>query len=32
VTCLLFVKKPRSGDSEVVFLVFESNCHLLLPV
>jgi len=23
---------PRPGYSEVVFLIFESNCHLLLPV
>jgi len=28
----LFVKVPRPGDSEVTFSVFESNCHLLLPV
>jgi len=28
----LFVKVPRSGDSEVTFSVFESICHLLLPV
>jgi len=28
----LFVKVPRPGDSEVTFLVFESSCHLLLPV
>jgi len=28
----LFVKVPRSGDSEVTFSVFESSCHLLLPV
>jgi len=28
----LFVKLPQSGDSEVTFLVFESSCHLLLPV
>jgi len=28
----LFVKVPRPGDSEVNFSVFESNCHLLLPV
>jgi len=27
-----FVKVPRPGDSEVTFLVFESSCHLLLPV
>jgi len=28
----LFVKVSRPGDSEVIFSVFESNCHLLLPV
>jgi len=28
----LFVKVPRPGDSEVTFPVFESSCHLLLPV
>jgi len=28
----LFVKVPRPGDSEVTCLVFESSCHLLLPV
>jgi len=28
----LFVKAPRPGDSEVIFSVFESSCHLLLPV
>jgi len=28
----LFVKVPRPGDSEVSFAVFESSCHLLLPV
>jgi len=28
----LFVKVPRPGDSEGTFSVFESNCHLLLPV
>jgi len=28
----LFVKLPRSGDSKVTFTVFESSCHLLLPV
>jgi len=27
----LFIKVPRR-DSEGTFLVFESNCHLLLPV
>jgi len=29
---LLFVKVPRPGDSKVTFSVFESSCHLLLPV
>jgi len=28
----LFVKVPRPGYSEVTFSVFESSCHLLLPV
>jgi len=28
----LFVKIPRPEDSEVTFLVFDSSCHLLLPV
>jgi len=28
----LFVKVPWLGDSEGTFLVFESSCHLLLPV
>jgi len=28
----LLVKLPRPGDSEVTFAVFESSCHLLLPV
>jgi len=28
----LFVKVHRPGDSEVIFSVFESSCHLLLPV
>jgi len=28
----LFVKVPRLGDSEGTFSVFESSCHLLLPV
>jgi len=28
----LFVKVPRPGESEVTFLIFESTCHLLLPV
>jgi len=27
-----FVKVPQPGDSEETFLVFESSCHLLLPV
>jgi len=28
----IFVKVPRPGDSERTFSVFESICHLLLPV
>jgi len=28
----LFVKVRRPEDSEVIFSVFESSCHLLLPV
>jgi len=28
----LFIKVPRPGDSEGIFRVFESSCHLLLPV
>jgi len=28
----LFVKVPQPRDSEVTFSVFESSCHLLLPV
>jgi len=28
----LSVKVPRPRDSEVTFSVFESSCHLLLPV
>jgi len=28
----LFVTVPRPGDSEGTFSVFESSCHLLLPV
>jgi len=28
----LFVKVPRPGDSKTTFSVFESSCHLLLPV
>jgi len=26
------VKEPRPGDSEVTYPVFESSCHLLLPI
>jgi len=26
------VKVPRPGNSERIFAVFESSCHLLLPV
>jgi len=26
------VKVPRPGDSEGIFSVFESSCHLLLPI
>jgi len=29
---LLFVKVFQPGDSEGTFSVFESSCHLLLPV
>jgi len=29
VSAHLLVKVPRSGDSEGIFLVFESSCHLL---
>jgi len=29
---LALVKVPRPGDSEVTFSVFESSCHLLLPI
>jgi len=29
---LLFATVSRPGDSEVTFAVFESSCHLLLPV
>jgi len=25
-------KLPRQGESEGTFVVFESSCHLLLPV
>jgi len=25
----LFVKVPRPGNSEVIFSVFESSCHLM---
>jgi len=28
----LFVKVPLPGDSEGTFSVFQSSCHLLLPV
>jgi len=28
----LFAKLPRPGDIEVTFAVFQSSCHLLLPV
>jgi len=28
----LFVKVSRPGDSNGTFSVFESSCHLLLPV
>jgi len=28
----LFVKVPREGDSEGTFSVFETSCHLSLPV
>jgi len=28
----LFAKLSRPGDSEVTFSVFESSCHLLLPI
>jgi len=28
----LFVRVRRPGDSEGTFSVFESSCHLLLPV
>jgi len=28
----LFVKVTRPGESEMTFTVFESSCHLLLPV
>jgi len=28
----LIIKVPRPGDSKGTFLVFESSCHLLLPV
>jgi len=28
----LFVKAPRLGDCEGTFSVFESSCHMLLPV
>jgi len=28
----LFVKVPRPRDSEMTFSIFESSCHLFLPV
>jgi len=28
----LYAKFARPGDCEGIFLVFESSCHLLLPV
>jgi len=28
----LFAKLPQPRDSEEIFSVFESSCHLLLPV
>jgi len=28
----LLVKSLQPGDSKVIFAVFESSCHLLLPV
>jgi len=28
----LFAKLSQPGDSEVTFAVFESSCHLFLPV
>jgi len=28
----LIAKLPRPGNSEVAVAVFESSCHLLLPV
>jgi len=28
----LFVKVPRPGDCKETFSVFESSCHLLLPI
>jgi len=30
--CSFISKLPRPEDSEVTFVVFESSCHLLLPV
>jgi len=32
VLAYLFVKVPQPGDIERTFSVFESVCHLLLPV
>jgi len=28
----VFVKVPRPGNSEGTFSIFESSCHLLLPL
>jgi len=28
----VFAKLPRPGDSELIFAVFESSCHLILTV
>jgi len=28
----IFVKVSRPGNSEVTFSVFESSCHILLPI
>jgi len=28
----LFIKVPQPVNSKMIFLVFESGCHLLLPV
>jgi len=32
VLAYLFVKVSRPTDSEVTFSVFDTSCHLLLPV